>query len=269
MANLKEFGKVGTLAQIEEGLEASQHRPYLGMSGIGHSCPRYLWFSFRWAFTEYFSKRQLRLFGRGHKEEPFIIKDLERIGIRVSGEQSECEAAWGHCKGHCDGRAKNVPEAPKTEHVAEFKTMNDKSFKDTVKKGVKVSKPGYYAQVQAYMKGLKLTRALFVAVNKNDDSYYVERIPLDKGFADDLYRKAETIVLSTVPDENPFPPNWYECRWCSAKEICESRELDKNCRTCQHIELAPGGTWQCDAKEVGLSVETQRVGCELYEMIII
>jgi len=207
-----------------------------------------------------------RLFGRGHREEPEIVKELEKVGLEFWGDQTEMIGFAGHAKGHCDGMCKGVLEAPKTVHLAEFKTMNDKSFKQTKKEGVKLSKPTYYAQMQRYMHGLKLTRALFVAVNKNDDSWYIERVEYDATFAEALLGKEADIILAEIPPTKPFHPSYYECKFCSARGICHGgEEIHKTCRTCVHIDIKNEGKWGCLYHKKDLTTEEQRHGCDDYE----
>jgi hypothetical protein len=268
MVKIADFNNMTSTAHLlDEGFITLEHRPYLGMSQLGHSCPRYLWYSFHWCFEDVVTPRTMRIFARGHREEPYIIDDLLRIGITISGDQDEVECCWGHCKGHRDGVAEGVPEAPKTPHLAEFKTMGNTYFKDIQKKGLKESKPVYYAQCQIYMRKFKLTRTLFVAINKNDSAYYVERIPLDKGFADDLERKAETIIIAQEPLKKPFSKTWYECKWCSAKHICHNNgKWLENCRTCKYGEPAQEAAWICTKYDDSVIPEAfQRVGCDKYE----
>ena len=257
-----------TLEAINNPPVVAQPRPYLGMSKIGHECNRYLWYSFRWCYSETLSRRQMRLFARGHREEDIVIEELQRIGIDVYGQQDGGELAFGHAKFHCDGKCKGVLEAPKTEHLFECKTMNDKAFKAIKKEGLKKSKPVYYAQCQIYMKKLKLTRALFVSVNKNDDEMYIERVKLDPGFAHDLERKAEYIVLQSEPPPKEFAPSWYQCKWCSAQMICHyEASVEQNCRTCEFVDLHNEGVWKCSKLEKILSTERQRIGCDEYSVL--
>ena len=133
MVKLGVFRKT-TLSLLEEAEYQEEHRPYLGMSELGHPCNTYLWLRFRWAFTEKIPARMHRLFNRGHREEIEIIHDLERIGYTIISTQKEFVAGFGHIKGHCDGEVLGVIEAPKTVHILELKTMNDKYFKEILKK---------------------------------------------------------------------------------------------------------------------------------------
>jgi hypothetical protein len=257
-----------TLGEIEKLGEKQEHRPYLGMSQIGHSCSRYLWYSFRWAYEINHSARLLRLFNRGHREEPAIVETLNKIGIICYGDQTEIVMAHGHAKGHCDGMSMGVIEAPKTVHLNEYKTMSDKYFKEVCKLGVKASKPIYYAQCQIYMKKLKLTRTLFIAVNKNDDSMYIERIKYSKDFADELERKAEDIILSEKPPKKEFDSTWFECKYCDARDICHFEGIpEKNCRTCENCDILPEGKWECSRHNIPLATGQQRIGCNKYQLL--
>jgi len=240
-------------------------RPYLGMSQLGHHCPRFLWYSFRWAFIEAHSSRIKRLFARGHREEPEIVKELEKIGIRCYGDQDEVVTCEGHIKGHRDGACIGVIEAPKTEHLSEFKTASDKKFKEFVKLGCEKANPQYFGQTQSYMKYWKLTRTLFIVVNKNNDEWYIERIRYNKGVADDLDRIGEFIVASKTPPAKPYGKTFYKCKWCAAKEVCHNGGLPpKTCRTCTRGEPAEAGTWACSLTTTSIPLKVQQSGCSKY-----
>ncbi len=268
MVNLSNLRKETTLQRIEDtGSVVQLHRPYLGMSGLGHSCSRYLWYTFRWCYTTTHNARIVRLFGRGDREEPAIIKVLESVGVHVYGDQTEMSIIHGHCRGHVDGIAIGVIEAPKTEHIAEFKTMADKYFKELKKSKLKLSKPVYYAQLQMYMKHLKKKRGLFVSVNKNDDDMYIERVYPDPDKVDQLERIAEDVILSEAPPTKQFKPTWYECKWCDAKEIChQGIAVNINCRTCEYADIVPNG-WECSKHKIPLATGQQRLGCKAHDLL--
>jgi hypothetical protein len=116
-------------------------RAHLGASLIGKSCERALWYDFRWTTTVFHPGRVLRLFETGQLEEARIVRNLRRIGATVlevdpeTGRQWRVEAHGGHFGGSLDAVALNLPEAPKTWHVVEFKTHASKSFVELVAKG--------------------------------------------------------------------------------------------------------------------------------------
>ncbi len=258
-------------------------RGYLGMSGIASDCERKLWYGFHWVNPlRSHTQRIERIFNTGHIAESFVISDLKRIGcevyrygedghkIEMTGakdeKQDECSDIAGHFKGHTDGNIIGVPEAPKTEHLLEIKTHNDKSFKDLLKNKVRVSKPVHYGQMQIYMHYRKQTRALYVAYNKNDSAYYFERVYYDQTVAEDLVRKAREIITSEQPPTKKFEKTWFACKWCDYKDICHGSELPAaNCRTCEHGDIENEGKWSCGLDDKELDKASQLRGCEFHK----
>ena len=154
-------------------------RTHLGASLIGKACERALWYDFRWTTKAKFPGRVLRLFETGNREEERLVRNLRRTGATVvevdpqSGRQFRVAAHGGHFGGSLDAVAINLIEAPKTWHVVEFKTHAQKSFTDLAAKKVRESKPQHYAQMQVYMLLTEISRAIYLAVNKNTDDLYV------------------------------------------------------------------------------------------------
>jgi CRISPR/Cas system-associated exonuclease Cas4 (RecB family) len=242
--------------------QPAYERSYLGASTFGTECDRAFWYSFRLAHEpEQLTGRKLRLFATGHREEERIIADLRSAGIEITGQQTKFSALGGHLKGHLDGIATKVPEAPKARHVLEVKTHNDKSFKALLKSGVAISKPGHYAQMQLYMHHTGIDRALYVAVNKNDDSLYVERVHYDKAAADRLIKRAERTINTDVA---PSRMESFACAWCPAKAIClEGEFARRNCRTCVSATAIEGG-WRCEHWNKDLTFAEQLAGCDAH-----
>lgn len=251
-------------------------RTYLGASMLGNDCRRAVWYKFRWAHPpEEFSPRMLRLFNTGHREEARIIDDLRSEGISIFGEQQGFRALGGHLCGHIDGVAGGLPETPKTLHILEVKTHNDKSFKTLLIGGVRKSKSMHYVQMMLYMHFLDYKRALYLAVNKNDDSIYTERIEYDKKVAAHLVDLAQTIIQAPFAPpklhENPEAPAAYVCGWCPAKGVCHERaSARRNCRTCiSSTAVIDGsdGQWRCDHWHKPLTLDEQRAGCPEHRYI--
>lgn len=265
-----------TVAAIYRGYEerrGEELRPHLGASVIGHPCSRALWYGFRWALIKNFDGRMLRLFETGQREEERLIRDLRRIGVEVSafdpeGNQWRVSALGGHFGGSMDGCAVGIPEAPKTWHVLEFKTHNLKSFADLQAKGVMEAKPMHYAQMQVYMELTGMTRALYLAVCKNDDQIHAERVEHDPVAAAKLLAKADRIIFSDEPPARIHDsPSWYECKFCDYHTICHGDAVALvNCRTCAHVTAARDGTWRCevDHTDEPITLEEQRHGCHLH-----
>lgn len=260
-----------TASLIDQAHESRKEnpRPHLGASQIGHSCDRWLWLSFRWSVIPSFPGRVLRIFRRGHHEENWIVQDLRSIGVDIhSTGGSQARVDFGcHFSGSIDGIIESgLPEAPNTKHVAEFKTHSKKSFDDLVKKGVEKSKPVHYAQMQTYMAGLNVDRAFYLAVCKDNDQIYTERVKYDKETAQKYINRGTRIPLE---DRLPAPistdSTWFECRFCDAYDFCHGSKTTKevNCRTCAHSTALKNSTWRCELFEAdGIPYEHQLKGCQ-------
>lgn len=274
MANIKTFKK-STQELLNNSTVAQKPRPYLGMSGAGEPCKRKLWMGWRWFKSEEITTRKERLFRRGHREEPDIIYELEKIGVVCDAEQQEIVALHGHAKGHNDGSCINVLEAPKTPHMLEFKTMSQSAYNDLVKKGsCEKYSLVYYTQVQLYMHFLELTRTLWIAVCKNTDHYFVERIHYDRVFAESAINDLQKVLLSeSAPSIPPgYSPTFYKCKisWCQFANICHKKkteDIDKSCRSCKYSEPEQEGKWFCNKFNNSIPQDFQYKGCDSYKLM--
>lgn len=249
--------------------QPDEPRPHLGASEIGRPCDRAIWYSFRWASKKKLPGRIKRLFDRGNREEEVFMRELKGIGAEVydrdpvTGLQHRFEAIDGHFGGSCDGVARNLPEAPKSWCIVEFKTHGNKSFTDLVAKGVEESKPEHYAQMQVYMGLAELERALYLAVNKDTDELHSEWIHFDKAAFAALLERAEKIIRADEPPPGiSTDPAWWQCKMCDHQNVCHGEfAAIKNCRTCVHASPAHDALWHCAAHKRNLSVAEQRIGC--------
>ena len=246
---------------------AEPPRAHMGASTLGHPCDRWLWLSFRWAVQQQFLGRILRLFRRGQNEEKTFIVDLKDIGCDIPAKTQQRVDFGSHVAGTPDAIIESgVPEAPKARHVAEFKTHSKKSFDLLEKDGVEKSKPEHYVQMQIYMAGTKIHRALYVSVCKDDDRIYTERIHFDKVVAQKAIERGQRLALSDrMPEPISSDPSWYQCKFCPAHEFCHQTKITKhvNCRTCAHATAKEDDTWRCERHDANdIPVEYQREGCE-------
>lgn len=252
-------------------------RPYLGLSLLSNGCDRWVWLSFRWAVIEHFPGRILRLFRRGQREEETIVRDLRAIGIDIHStcldKDGQAAVDFGcHVAGHLDGIIESgVLGAEKTRHVAEFKTHSLKSFRELKANGVSKAKREHWRQMQGYMLGTKIDRALYVAVCKDNDEMYAERVYLQKEAAEALIKRGHGLALQEkIPEPLSADPIWYECRFCAAHDFCHVSHLSTqvNCRTCAHVTPTKDGKFLCAAMQnYELSVAEQRAGCEAHVML--
>lgn len=112
--------------------------------------------------------------------------------------------------------------------------MNDKHWRDTVKKGVAVTKPVYAAQIatyQAYMEpaipGISANPALFTAINKDTEELWFELVPFDAALAQRMSDRAVKVIQATeVGEQLPriaTEPGFYECKYCAWTQRCWSQ----------------------------------------------
>jgi hypothetical protein len=201
-------------------------------------------------------------------EEATIVSDLRAIGLDVRGAgKQQARVDFGcHVSGSIDAIVESgVPEAPKKRHVAEFKTHSKKSFDDLDKHGVEKSKPEHFVQMQLYMHGTEIDRALYLAICKDDDRIYTERVAYDKAVAMKAIERGHRLALDDhMPPPISTDPSWYQCKFCDAHEFCHESKTTKhvNCRTCAHSTAKDDSTWHCVKWDDTIPLEAQRTGCE-------
>lgn len=262
----KPFNDIVSLIDAAHEAREEKPRPHMGASILGHACDRWIWLSFRWAVRQKFPGRVLRLFRRGNMEERIFMDDLESIGVVFSKSQAYVNFG-SHVSGSADAIIESgVPLAEKTRHVAEFKTHNKKSFDALDREGVEKSKPEHWAQMQIYMAGLNIDRALYVAVCKDDDRLYTERVKYDEQAATKLIERGKRLALSDrMPEPISADPSWYQCKFCPAHDLCHGSKLTKevNCRTCANSTAQEGSTWRCERFDAdGIPFDHQLTGCD-------
>lgn len=243
----------------------------LGSSFIGEECVRQIWLSWRGFAREQFEGRMLRLFETGHLQEARIVEDLRRAGFAVwdkrdDGRQFEFSDLTGHFITKVDGIIKDVPENEKP-HVLEIKTHNKNSFSSLLKKGVQEAKPLHYAQVQISMLLGGFTRALYVALCKDDEQFYVERVRADEAAQEKLKAKITKLTEARLrPAGISDDGSSFGCKFCSMKAVCvKEAEPLRHCRTCYMCTPGAEGKWVCELNKDTLSIDRQRLGCEHYE----
>jgi hypothetical protein len=256
---------------------AEEDRAYLGWSEIGHSCERYLWLKFRWTEREVLEGRIARLFDTGHREEARILAELRALGCKVhdrdeNGQQFGISSVGGHLRGHLDAVVEGLPEAPRTAHLVDVKTISSKRFKEIIKKSMKNVYPKYWAQAHGYMGHMKLERAAFIFVCKDDDQIHVERLEFDPEAFTQYEARGERIIRSAEP-----PPRIAdsaddeECKYCVFAPLCHGTTAPRvNCRTCAHstpVLDGEGGAWRCELRSQQIGDRLQRTGCDDHRVI--
>jgi hypothetical protein len=273
--------------------KAAPFRSHLGASLIGDDCARKLWYTFRWTTPDKHSDRILRLFNRGHLEEPRFVAMLATAGIKVyqykaPGEQFKIALHGGHFGGSLDGVAEQIPDV-EGPVLCEFKTHSKESFAklagrnwlDHVRdpdsnaftgEGVRPSKFQHYVQMQMYIAAYQLQHGLYLAVNKDDDSLYGEIIAADPAIGNAFANRAREIIFAQeLPARIKNDPSWWQCKFCDKAPVCYGKaEPARNCRTCASSRPLVNGAWGCISTGVRalgpvLDKQAQLTGCQHYE----
>jgi hypothetical protein len=151
--------------------------------------------------------------------------------------------------------------------VLEIKTAGSKPFAKLVKNGVELEKPEHFAQMQLYMRGTGMVKALYLAVCKDTDSIHTEVIDFDQVAANAAIAKARRVLESSQPPAKISDhPSWWKCKFCDHRPHCQGEQAPEvSCRTCVHatpeIDENRAGLWTCSKLEKGLTLAKQRVGC--------
>lgn len=208
-------------------------RDYLGGSRVGEPCARKLVYEVTHTAKDEgkdFDGAILRIFDAGHQFEILSIRWLRSAGFdlrteRRDGGQFGFEAAGGKLRGHIDGVIVAGPDVGVGwPALWEHKALGAKSWNDLVKRGLALSKPVYFAQVQLYMGYLELETALVTALNKDTQALHHELVPFDRSVAQALSDKAVDVLRAAQAGELPpriaASSDFFLCRFCPYSARC-------------------------------------------------
>ena len=208
-------------------------RDYLGGSRIGEDCARKLVYEITHAAKDPdrdFDGRILRIFAAGHQFEEMSIGWLRSAGFDLrdrgaDGGQFGFSVAGGRLRGHADGVIVAGPDVGiRWPALFEHKALGAKSWNDLVKRGLRQSKPIYFAQVQLYMAYLDLEVALLTALNRDTLALHHEVVPFDPAEAQRLSDRAVDIIRAAQAGELPpriaASADFYLCRFCPYATRC-------------------------------------------------
>lgn len=218
--------KLGTLNLIDKAILENQKpvRKRIGCSQAGEECEYKLFMDLHNPQL-IDDPRILRIFELGNQVETVVINLLKQAGVNVferddRGNQFGVSFLDGLLCGSVDAVVTGIPESEKA-HVLEIKSYNNARFNTLCKESVSKSDPKYYTQVQLYLKGLNLEKALFIAYNKDTSDLYEERIDYDPFEAEIAINKVDK-VLKSKDGSNLDKSKGYKCRFCLHKEKCDA-----------------------------------------------
>lgn len=268
---------VKAIYHVEEINQDFGGRRHLGASVLGQECLRQVWYGWRWAHISKHTGRILRLFRRGHNEEEQVVRALRETGLLVhdrdpvTREQFRFEDHDRHFGGSSDSVIMPNREffGDDDPRLLEVKTHNLKSFSDLKAKKVQKSKPQHFHQMQIYMHYLKLPRALYLSVCKDNDELYAEEVIYRESLALLMVDRARDIIYTSRPPPRiSQDPSWFKCRFCDFREICHyEAPPHKNCRSCIYARPIADGGWKCERFDAILPEEFIPKGCDHWEPI--
>lgn len=211
--------------------EKEDQRTYLGASRWGHHCERALGYEYHKVPKDPetgFSANTYRIFDMGHDVEARMISYMKLAGFDLQthgkdGKQLGFMVCGDRLGGHCDGIIHAGPGITKAPLVWECKGLNDKSWNDTKTKGVKASKPVYYAQMQTYIAYMSLEGFVFTAVNRNTGEVYIELGEPDMRTAQEVSDKAVRVIEAERPEDLAkcaAEETDFRCKFCDYRKRC-------------------------------------------------
>ena len=222
--------------RLEQQRTTQTPRTYLGASRMGVACSRALQYEYlntRKDTDKDFSGKTLRIFDIGHTLEEMTREWLRQSGFCIvthkNGQPLGFSVADDCIQGHVDGVILDSPVELGLSFPAlwECKSMNAKNWKQTVEKGVRVSKPEYAVQIavyQAYVAGLSEHPALFTAINKDTAELYHELVPFDAALAQEASDRAVNLLRATEAGETlpriSRDPYSFHCQYCPWRQTC-------------------------------------------------
>jgi len=178
--------------------------------------------------------RTVRVFNMGDSIEATVIQELRHAHFVVQNCETGCDNKCNHAQlrirvkhpfvyGRVDGLITGTIDGRPVKRLLELKSMNARGFSELRVKGVRLTQPMYFAQIQGYMFGLKLTEATVIVDCKDNSDLYEETIAYDELFVADLFIRLQTVrryadAGKLAPPE--YPKSSFQCRYCSYKNDC-------------------------------------------------
>jgi len=265
----------------ERAANAEAPRAHLDASQIGRPCSRAIWYAFRWAVRRPLSVTAYRAIQDSHRGKQVMADWLRSIeGVQLwteddeSGQPIGFQSLGGHFAGSLDGVIQGLPQAPKTPHVWSHKQVSEKKFNKLVRLVVEHGEKAalaewnevYYAQAQVHMRMIVATRHFLTVCTPGNRAIASCRTEHDKERSAALMTKATKIIAAERPPlKLSDRPDHFVCQQCDFRALCQGiSEPGVHCRTCAHstARTQDGTPWQCELRNLALSEDAQREGCE-------
>jgi len=256
----------GVLSEsIDKSFDSEKPTDYrskrIGASIVGNPCEAFLSFTIRGFPEAQIRPRVKRIFRDGHRIEDFVIKDLRKAGYTVhdkdpyTGKQYE----WDKHSGYIVFMADGVIEGCGIQEpmLLEVKSMNGNLWSRFKTRGLLVSHPKYYDQLQMGMGLSGYRKGVLIAYNKDTSEYWDQTIEYDPVRYHFLLNRATRVLMNEAQKVAKDSSDW-RCKDCSKKDVCwNDAPVPMDMRTCAHAVPASGG-WNCTKGCVGVCNEWER-----------
>lgn len=224
-----------TIDQIKEKIEEAQERQqrdYIGGSLIGDECERKIWYDYNGYHKKDMGWKVLCAIEDGHATED-VMADRYRMLPNIELHTHDKDGKQfgfdnGIMKGHYDGVIRGLVEAPKTWHIWEVKTKEEKFLKELQKcikdygekDALKNWDYQYYCQAVIYMHAEGFTRHCMTVAKAGGRDFMQIRTDANPQLAEALLQKAVRIKNAKNPPERTWGKTFYKCKWCDFYEEC-------------------------------------------------
>lgn len=227
-STIREFKRI-----IVENSSKEKRRNYIGASSIGDKCSRKIWYNYNGYDKEPSNWIGLLAAEDGHATEDLISKRLRLIpSVELyTHDENGCQFGFdlGFFKGHYDGVIRGILEAPKTWHIYEVKTKEEKFINKLEKlineygekKALEKWNYTYYCQAVLYMYMENLTRHFMIISKPGGRDAISLRTESNNKLAQSLIEKATRIYKSKLEPERAYhSKDYFECSWCNFRNEC-------------------------------------------------
>jgi CRISPR/Cas system-associated exonuclease Cas4 (RecB family) len=148
--------------------------------------------------------------------EHYIIHIMKLGGAKISDQQKRLSVHADRFSGKIDGIVW-VFDQP---HLLEIKALKHDKIEKLVKYGCFLGARSYYDQIQLYLHFLEFSAGYLVAMDRDNQQFYVEYITQNINYAKFLIQKAKLILDSTQPTVFKETMMCRDCYYCPAQELC-------------------------------------------------
>ncbi len=255
----------GLSETIDGSFDAEKPTDYrskcIGASIVGNPCEAFLSFTIRGFPEALIPPRVKRIFRDGHRIEDFVVKDLRKAGYTVhdkdpyTGKQYKWDKHSGYIIFMADGIIEGNGIAEPM--LLEVKSMNGALWTRFKTRGVLVSHPKYYDQLQMGMGLSGYRKGVLIAYNKDNSQYWDQTIEFDPVRYHFLLNRATRVLMNEAEKIGKDPTDW-RCKDCSKRGVCwEDEPVVQDIRTCANAIPATGG-WNCSKGCKGTCMNWER-----------